>query len=596
MNHFYRIISGVVLLTLSVPRTSSAQLGADTYGFSTQSGSFTPVSGGTNVSAIEVDDGTSAFLPLGFEFNYCGTDYDEIKASSNGWLSFVYTGSSSVITNSASYLADIQPALMPLWDDLSGSAGEAHYSTTGTAPNRVFTMEYKDWRWNYSSSYPPTISFQVKLYETTNVIEFIYRQEAGTGNFSGSGATIGIGDASTPVGYLVLPEATASPTPSTTTFTTDINTRPPTGQIYRFTPLPGIDMGVSNILIDTPFCSHSVQPVSAELINHGTNTIDSVEVFWSVDGVSQPSVMYLGPPIRNLIAAPLNTGVVELGLVHFENSNPVSIKAWTYQPDGLEDANNDNDTLEQSKAGTLPGFDTHISPRDTFLCLGAALTLDAGSAPEQPIYIWNQGTMSQTLSVTHGGQYHVRVINSRGCESRDTVFIEEFPDPTANSIAIIDEGGGMFTFNVIGANYVDTYTWDFGDGSEPETGPGPKTHTYTTPGTYTATLTLSNTCAETVITRIMEISPVGIAERNPLAGQIEVYPNPASSEVRIRLGEQLEGQWVRIVNLMGQLLFEAPIGGQTEVRLTLGQLSAGTYQVFIATRQGEVVKKLQLIR
>src|SRR5690606_14998480 len=107
MNHFYRIIGGALLFYLFIPLNTRAQIGADTYDFSALSGSFTPVSGGTNVSAIEVDDGNSAFLPIGFDFNYCGIDYHEIKASSNGWLSFAPSGSGSQNYNSESDLADI---------------------------------------------------------------------------------------------------------------------------------------------------------------------------------------------------------------------------------------------------------------------------------------------------------------------------------------------------------------------------------------------------------------------------------------------------------------------------------------------------------
>jgi hypothetical protein len=215
-----------------------AQYPASSYQFTAVSSTFTEITGSaTNITAIQTDDGTSASLPIGFTFNYCGTNYTDFRMCSNGWLSFNAATTSTTITNSEANLATIKPALMPLWDDLSGAVGTAQYQVSGTAPNRVLTVECKDWRWNYSSSYPATISFQIKLYETTNIIEYIYRQETGTGNTAASsGATIGIGDGAATPTYLVLENSSATPPVSSTNFVTNITTRPQTGQLYRFAP------------------------------------------------------------------------------------------------------------------------------------------------------------------------------------------------------------------------------------------------------------------------------------------------------------------------------------------------------------------------
>lgn len=58
-----------------------------------------------------------------------------------------------------------------------------NYVLTGSAPNRVLTIEWDRHRWNYVSS-NNVISFQVKLYETTNIIEFHYNQGANAVNSS----------------------------------------------------------------------------------------------------------------------------------------------------------------------------------------------------------------------------------------------------------------------------------------------------------------------------------------------------------------------------------------------------------------------------
>lgn len=249
---FYTICSLLAGLCL-LPLTGFSQ-NANQYGFQAVSGTFTPVTGATSLSAIQSDDAISAATNIGFTFNYCGTNYTQFRISSNGFLTFNTSVSSSYLTNSQAELNSIKPALMWLWDDLSGAVGTASYVVTGTTPNRVLTIQMLNWRWNYSSSYAATISVQIKLYETTNIIEYVYRQEAGTGNTSGSsGATIGICDNLGTPTYLSLNNTSASPTASSTVFTTSLAARPATGQVYRFSP-------------PTPCNSGTVFPATASTI------------------------------------------------------------------------------------------------------------------------------------------------------------------------------------------------------------------------------------------------------------------------------------------------------------------------------------------
>ena len=91
-------------------------------------------------------------------------------------------------------------------------------------------------RWAYDFELTsPVISFQVKLYETTNIIEYIYRQEAAPYNPGYNGASIGL-MGTTSTNFISLSDSSASPTVSTTTSTNNIEVKPATGQIYRFTP------------------------------------------------------------------------------------------------------------------------------------------------------------------------------------------------------------------------------------------------------------------------------------------------------------------------------------------------------------------------
>ncbi|MFN3446523.1 MAG: fibronectin type III domain-containing protein, partial [Bacteroidia bacterium] len=128
-----------------------------------------------------------------------------------------------------------RPIIAPLWDNLdidSLSGAAFSYLTTGSAPNRVFTAEWKNAEWNWFAN-DATISFQVRLYESTGVIEYVYNQESG--NLFSPSASICIGGVNNNQ-FLSLNNSGSTPSVSSTVSTNNINTKPSSGQQYTFTP------------------------------------------------------------------------------------------------------------------------------------------------------------------------------------------------------------------------------------------------------------------------------------------------------------------------------------------------------------------------
>lgn len=118
------------------------------------------------------DEELTVAIPIGFTFDYCGTAYTEVKMSTNGYLamgtghSWFYSYENMLASTNPSYY----PFLAPLWDDLQCDA--MTFTTAGAAPNRVFTAQWENAMWDWYGN--PGQNFQVKLYETSDKIEFIY--------------------------------------------------------------------------------------------------------------------------------------------------------------------------------------------------------------------------------------------------------------------------------------------------------------------------------------------------------------------------------------------------------------------------------------
>ena len=203
-----------------------------------------------------INDALSSTINIGFNFIYDGTTYTQFKASSNGFLTFNTSNTLAQPTNNLNTSTE-RTILAVLWDDdQTGASGNVNYKLTGATPNQILTVEWYKLRWNKSGYSAGTIDCQIKLYETTNVIEYIYNRGSyqSFGNSSGIGASIGLGG-STSGDFVSLSDLVVSPTKSTSTETTTIgasptnyltktagqaNTSIPNGTKYRFTPPPTI--------------------------------------------------------------------------------------------------------------------------------------------------------------------------------------------------------------------------------------------------------------------------------------------------------------------------------------------------------------------
>ncbi|UCG52209.1 MAG: choice-of-anchor D domain-containing protein [Candidatus Latescibacterota bacterium] len=126
------------------------------------------VSGGIPISLS--DDDFETGIPLGFTFNYYGTDFTHIGVGSNGWLSF--NGFNGWYPGTVPAVDEYEGAIAPFARDLyPPSAAYIKYHTFGLSPNRQFVVEYNNIP-DYAGGNNKT--FEVIFYERTNKIRFQY--------------------------------------------------------------------------------------------------------------------------------------------------------------------------------------------------------------------------------------------------------------------------------------------------------------------------------------------------------------------------------------------------------------------------------------
>ncbi len=119
------------------------------------------------------------------------------------------------------------------------------YKTTGNPGSRVFTFEWAHAQWFNDSDgayttitpYDSALSFELKLYEGINVIEFCYKDEVGV-PASRTSASIGLtGNSIQGGGFISLQSTSALPSVSNQIETDTLSSPPINNQVYKFTPV-----------------------------------------------------------------------------------------------------------------------------------------------------------------------------------------------------------------------------------------------------------------------------------------------------------------------------------------------------------------------
>jgi hypothetical protein len=154
------------------------------------SGSYVDLgNNGSVINTANQDNANSVATDIGFTFYYNCSSFTQFVLNTNGFIKLGNTAPSSaaLFFNTAttsdggafnSSSASDHNLIIPFNHDLINGTSTAEYRkyTSGTAPNRVCTIQFENVRDKTSTPLQQynNMNFQIKLYETSNRIEFIY--------------------------------------------------------------------------------------------------------------------------------------------------------------------------------------------------------------------------------------------------------------------------------------------------------------------------------------------------------------------------------------------------------------------------------------
>jgi hypothetical protein len=289
MKKLYSFLFNACTLALVVflfPANLTSQQEINNYTVTKGTSTFSNLVGSTTIIGKSSDDVLSSTQSIGFTFTFEGNNYTNFKASSNGWITFNTSASTSLASNANSLATSAyRPLLGPLWDDLecSNSNSDSPYTSylvSGSAPNRTLTVQWFKSRWYWNSG-NDRVSFQVKLYETTNVIEYYYDMRNLPSSPSASIVACGLGTSD----YLSMSAGTTGGGTSSSTFTTNITTVTDNLKITFTppTPLPSNYIPTSGNNTYT-ICSGSVYDNGGSAGNYSNSADGSLTIYPDTPG------------------------------------------------------------------------------------------------------------------------------------------------------------------------------------------------------------------------------------------------------------------------------------------------------------------------
>jgi subtilase family serine protease len=224
-------------------------------------------------------DDASVGITLPFAFDFFGVSYTNATISTNGFLTFETFSGTGAANASLANTSSPNTYIAPFWDDLiimEASNSKIVSKVEGSAPNRVFILEFNGMSRFGQSAAGEQLTGQIRLFEGNNNIEFHYPASQ---SWTGVSATIGLENETGDFG-IGGPNSASS------------NNAPPT-QNFKFEPLSaGTDLVVASVSASTPAAAPGgTFLVTRTIANNGPSDAGAftVKVYLSIDNVIDPN-------------------------------------------------------------------------------------------------------------------------------------------------------------------------------------------------------------------------------------------------------------------------------------------------------------------
>jgi len=430
------------------------------YSFSYTDGTFESIHAtGTPITPDSWDDGNFDLDLTGtFSFNYNGTQHSVFSVNTNGTLKFGsgYVSLSNDLASNTYY-----PLVAPLWDDLrfyeSGSNDGLFYKIDSLPTDTVLTIEwYNVCRYGHQGD---SVSFQVKLYKNSGLIEVVYGDMSRAANWDNASVSIGINDNENGVTNFISVTPGTPPTASYTVANNSIDGATlaaiPEGRTYQFNPPVPLNHDIKVIAL-LPLGSLTGDiDLQAVIKNRGENDETGVPLNITMnDGTND---VY-----TNSVSVDIASGLTDT----------VSLGTWTVTTSGLytatlfsdlpTDEDHTNDTLVRNFV-VADAIDTMTNGADT-VCY--ALFYDSGGPDggyqnsENYTFTFYANDPSKWLQVDFS-YYDIE-------NNWDKLYIYKGTTADDNNLITIITGGGS-NVNIKGKNNAITFKFT-SDGSVTKNG------------------------------------------------------------------------------------------------------------------------------
>jgi len=328
-------------------------------------GTYTEINGGTVIYSSASPSWftlgeTTVTLP--FQVNYGGVLYTDVVVNPNGWVSF--GGSAGVTASPLTATTTAAGILSAMGTQLAaGTGGDVTVLVTGTAPNRIATMQWRNATRRYADNIArDNYNFQIRLWENNATangsrMEVVYGAMTVNHNML---VQVGLGANSTVwsprADFYTNTWSTASwhATPQLSLISRGFVPASGTTVAFWHRQAPALNNDADVLSLVSPagnFDANTSQTMQVRVRNFGTNNLDSVTINWSINGVAQTPVRFYPQPAL----APGAEATVTLGNRTFAPFSFNTVSFSTSTPNGVADVNASNDALTVFLAPRVAG-------------------------------------------------------------------------------------------------------------------------------------------------------------------------------------------------------------------------------------------------